>query len=89
MALPIILPKISPYPPFIKRTMERIDGLVIHSDRSCKPYSVGQYDMRRLLAEDLGVKTVVIEADMTDSRVYSEEQTRTRLEAFFEALESQ
>jgi len=67
----------------------QIDGLVIHSDRSCKPYSVGQYDMRRLLAEDLGVKTVVIEADMTDSRVYSEEQTRTRLEAFFEALESQ
>ena len=67
----------------------QIDGLVIHSDRSCKPYSVGQYDMRRLLAEDLGVKAVVIEADMTDSRVYSEEQTRTRLEAFFEALENE
>ena len=65
----------------------QIDGLVIHSDRSCKPYSVGQYDMKKLLAEELGVKTVVIEADMTDSRVYSEEQARTRLEAFFEALE--
>jgi len=30
---------------------------------------------------------VIIEADITDSRVYAEEQTRTRLEAFFEALE--
>ena len=28
-----------------------------------------------------------IEADITDSRHYSEEQARTRLEAFFEALE--
>jgi len=65
----------------------QIDGLVIHSDRSCKPYSVGQYDMKQLLAEELGVKAVVIEADMTDSRAYSEEQARTRLEAFFEALE--
>jgi len=63
-----------------------IDGLVIHSDRSCKPYSVGQYDMKKILAQELGIKTVVIEADMTDSRVYSEEQARTRLEAFFEAL---
>ncbi len=64
----------------------QIDGLVIHSDRSCKPYSVGQYDMGRILAQDLGVKTVVIEADMTDSRMFSEEQVRTRLEAFFESL---
>ncbi len=65
----------------------QIDGLVIHSDRSCKPYSLGQYDMKQLLAQELGVKAVVIEADMTDSRAYSEEQARTRLEAFFEALE--
>jgi bcr-type benzoyl-CoA reductase subunit B len=64
----------------------QIDGLVVHSDRSCKPYSVGQYDLRRLLMQRLGVKSVVIEADMTDSRVYSEEQARTRLEAFFEEL---
>jgi len=65
-----------------------VDGLVVLSLRSCKPYSVGQYDLRRLLAERLGVKTLVIETDMTDSRTYSEEQTRTRLEAFFEELES-
>ena len=65
----------------------RIDGLVMLSLRSCKPYSVGQYDIRRLLGERLGVKTLVIEADMTDFRTFSEEQIRTRLEAFFEQLE--
>ncbi|NIO04175.1 MAG: 2-hydroxyglutaryl-CoA dehydratase [Proteobacteria bacterium] len=65
-----------------------VDGLVIHSARSCKPYSVGQYDMKRLLMERLGVLSVIIEADITDFRVYSEEQTRTRLEAFFEAIDA-
>ncbi|MCD6296413.1 MAG: 2-hydroxyacyl-CoA dehydratase [Deltaproteobacteria bacterium] len=65
----------------------RIDGLVMLSLRSCKPYSVGQYDIRRLLGERLGVKTLVIEADMTDFRTFSEEQIRTRIEAFFEQLE--
>jgi benzoyl-CoA reductase/2-hydroxyglutaryl-CoA dehydratase subunit BcrC/BadD/HgdB len=65
-----------------------VDGLVIHSARSCKPYSVGQYDLKRLLMERLGVPSVVIEADIADSRAYSEEQTTSRLEAFFETLES-
>jgi len=64
----------------------QVDGLVIHSARSCKPYSVGQYDLKRLLMDRVGVPSVIIEADITDSRAYSEEQARTRLEAFFEAL---
>ena len=66
----------------------RVDGLVIHSARSCKPYSVGQYDLARLLMDKFAIPSVVIEADITDSRVYFEEQTRTRIEAFFEAMES-
>ncbi len=65
----------------------RVDGLVIHSARSCKPYSVGQYDQKRILLERLSIPSVVIEADIADERAYSEQQTRTRLEAFFEALE--
>jgi bcr-type benzoyl-CoA reductase subunit B len=77
------------------RLMERlikefqVDGLVIHSARSCKPYSVGQYDLKRLLMERLGVPSVIIEADITDSRAYSEEQARTRLDAFFETMGNQ
>ena len=65
-----------------------VDGLVIHSARSCKPYSVGQYDIKRILMERLEIPSVVIEADITDFRAFSEEQTRTRLEAFFETLEA-
>jgi bcr-type benzoyl-CoA reductase subunit B len=65
----------------------QVDGLVIHSARSCKPYSVGQYDLKRRLTEQMGVPAVVIEADIADSRAYSEEQTQNRLQAFFEAVE--
>ena len=64
----------------------RIDGLVIHSARSCKPYSIGQYDIKELLARKLDLPAVIIEADITDYRAFSEEQATTRLEAFFESL---
>jgi benzoyl-CoA reductase/2-hydroxyglutaryl-CoA dehydratase subunit BcrC/BadD/HgdB len=65
----------------------RVDGLVIHSAKSCKPYSVGQYDLKRLLMDRLAIPSVIVDADITDFRAYSEEQTRTRLEAFFETME--
>jgi len=64
----------------------RVDGLVIHSARSCKPYSVGQYDIKRKLYQELKIPAVIIDGDITDERAYSDEQTRTRLDAFFEIL---
>ena len=65
-----------------------VDGLVIHSNRSCKPYSLGQYDIQRIIRERTGTPSVVIEADMTDARAYSDAQVRTRVEAFMETLQN-
>jgi benzoyl-CoA reductase/2-hydroxyglutaryl-CoA dehydratase subunit BcrC/BadD/HgdB len=65
-----------------------VDGLVIHSNRSCKPYSLGQYDIQRIIYERTGIPSVVIEADMTDARAYSDAQVRTRVEAFMETLQN-
>ena len=65
-----------------------VDGLVIHSNRSCKPYSLGQYDIQRIIHERTGIPSVVIEADMTDARAYSDAQVRTRVEAFMETLQN-
>jgi bcr-type benzoyl-CoA reductase subunit B len=62
------------------------DGLVMHSNRSCKPYSLGQYDLSRAVTERTGKPALIIEADMTDSRAFSEAQTRERVEAFIESL---
>jgi len=63
-----------------------VDGLVIHSARSCKPYSVGQYDIHRILMERLSVSSVLIEADIVDSRHCNNEHIKTRLETFFEVM---
>lgn len=63
------------------------DGLIIHSNRSCKPYSLGQYDIQRLIYQRTGIPSLVIEADMTDARVYSDAQVNTRIGAFMETLE--
>ncbi|MCE5263265.1 MAG: 2-hydroxyacyl-CoA dehydratase [Deltaproteobacteria bacterium] len=62
------------------------DGLVMHSNRSCKPYSLGQYDIQRIVGEKMGIPTVMIEADMVDERSFSEGQIETRIEAFIELL---
>jgi bcr-type benzoyl-CoA reductase subunit B len=64
-----------------------VDGVIFHSNRSCRPYSLGQYDIKEMLAEWTGVPGILIEADMNDERVYSEGPVFTRLEAFIETLE--
>jgi benzoyl-CoA reductase/2-hydroxyglutaryl-CoA dehydratase subunit BcrC/BadD/HgdB len=64
----------------------QVDGMVMHSNRSCKPYSLGQYDLRKMIMDKLGVPTLIIEADMVDERSFSESQIETRIEAFMETL---
>jgi benzoyl-CoA reductase/2-hydroxyglutaryl-CoA dehydratase subunit BcrC/BadD/HgdB len=61
-------------------------GLVMHSNRSCKPYSLGQYDIQRRVEAAKGIPSLMIEADMCDERNFSESQIETRIEAFLELL---
>ncbi len=63
------------------------DGAILHSDRSCKPYSVGQMDQRRLLLEESGVPALLLEADHNDPRAWADAQSESRLEAFLEMLQ--
>jgi bcr-type benzoyl-CoA reductase subunit B len=63
-----------------------VDGLVMHSNRSCKPYSLGQYDIQRIVKEKRGLPSLIIEADMVDDRSFSESQVETRIEAFVEMI---
>jgi benzoyl-CoA reductase/2-hydroxyglutaryl-CoA dehydratase subunit BcrC/BadD/HgdB len=64
-----------------------VDGLVMHSNRSCKPYSLGQYDIARMVQEKCGLPTLIIEANMNDARSFSESQIETRIDAFMEVLQ--
>jgi bcr-type benzoyl-CoA reductase subunit B len=63
-----------------------IDGFVMHSNRSCKPYSFGQMDIMRIVREKTGIPVLMIEADMTDPRSFSESQVETRIDAFMEII---
>ncbi|MCD6486059.1 MAG: 2-hydroxyacyl-CoA dehydratase [Syntrophobacterales bacterium] len=64
-----------------------VDGFVIHSNRSCKPYSLGQYDIQRAVQKERGIPSVVIESHMIDERSFSESQAETRIDAFMEMIE--
>jgi benzoyl-CoA reductase/2-hydroxyglutaryl-CoA dehydratase subunit BcrC/BadD/HgdB len=63
-----------------------VDGVVLHSDRSCKPYSIGQVDLKEKLAQELGVPVLMLDADHADPRSYTEEQVSLRAQAFLETL---
>ena len=64
-----------------------IDGVILHSDRSCKPYSIGQIDQRERLGTVAGLPALLLEADHSDPRAFGEEQVKGRLAAFAEMLE--
>ncbi len=61
-------------------------GFVLHSNRSCKRYSLGQLGVKSAVAAATGSTGVVIEADMADPRSVSFENLQQRLVPFFEVL---
>jgi benzoyl-CoA reductase/2-hydroxyglutaryl-CoA dehydratase subunit BcrC/BadD/HgdB len=64
-----------------------VDGMVMHANRSCKPFSLTQLDLKAALRDGLDLPTLIFEADMTDSRLYNEGAIRERIAAFLEMLE--
>jgi benzoyl-CoA reductase/2-hydroxyglutaryl-CoA dehydratase subunit BcrC/BadD/HgdB len=63
-----------------------IDGLVFASNRSCKVYSVMQMDLKRRLAENFDIATVMIDVDHADVRKYNEEKLFLQIEAMLEGI---
>ena len=74
----------------IKNTLEKfsIDGILIHCNRTCRPQSLPQYEMKNIIETELGIPCLIIEGDSVDPRLFSKEQTVTRLEVFLERLRS-
>jgi bcr-type benzoyl-CoA reductase subunit B len=63
-----------------------VDGFVLHSNRSCKPYSFGQLDIQSIVEKERGIPCLMLESDMTDERSFSESQISTRIDAFMEII---
>ena len=67
----------------------KFDGIVFHDAKTCPNNSNNRYGMPERLSRDLGIPALTINGDLNDLRCYSEEQTRTNIEAFIEQLEEE
>lgn len=64
----------------------KIDGIIYHDAKTCPNNSNNRYQMPERLDAKLGIPHLVINGDLNDLRLYSEEQSRTNIEAFVEQL---
>jgi len=73
---------------YIQQMVARFDvhGIVYHDAKTCPNNSNNRYQMPNRLQQRLGKPYLIIHGDLNDLRLYSEEQTRTNLEAFAEQL---
>jgi benzoyl-CoA reductase/2-hydroxyglutaryl-CoA dehydratase subunit BcrC/BadD/HgdB len=62
------------------------DGFIMHSNRSCKSYSIGQYDIKREVTKATGKPGLIIEADHTDARSYAPKQVEKQIQLFLEII---
>ena len=67
----------------------RCDGIIFHDAKTCPNNSNTRYGMpQRLRARD-SIPTLSLNGDLNDLRCYSEEQSKTQIEAFMEQLEEE
>ena len=64
------------------------DGFIMHSNRSCKPYSLGQLDLKREVTRLTGKPGLMIEADHTDSRSYAPAQVEKQTQVFLDIIKN-
>ncbi len=63
-----------------------IDGVIFHRNKSCLPITLGQMEIKQALERELGIPSVIIDADHMDERNFSLAQFQTRVDAFMEML---
>lgn len=64
----------------------KADGVVIHSIKSCRSFSMGHGDIREYFVKERDIPALLIDSDHVDPRYFSEAQLRNRIDAFFEEL---
>jgi len=73
---------------YIRQMVEKyqVDGILYHDAKTCPNNSNSRYGMPQRLEQKLGKPFVIVDGDLNDLRLYSEEQARTKIEAFAEQL---
>jgi benzoyl-CoA reductase/2-hydroxyglutaryl-CoA dehydratase subunit BcrC/BadD/HgdB len=65
----------------------KVDGIIYHDCWTCGFTSENRYGQANRVQRTKGIKSIVINGDVADTRLFSVEQTMTQLEAFVEELE--
>ncbi len=74
---------------YIKECHEKykFDGILFHDAKTCPNNSNNRYGLPERIGKKLGIPQLTINGDLNDLRCYSEEQTKTNIEAFIEQLD--
>ncbi len=65
----------------------KVDGVLVHYNRSCKPWSGYMAEMQRRFTADLGVPCAGFDGDQADPRNFNAAQYETRVQGLVEAME--
>ena len=65
----------------------KVDGIVYHDCWTCSFATENRYGQPDRIQKEKGIKSIVVNGDVADIRLFSKEQTFTQLEAFIEELE--
>lgn len=64
----------------------KVDGAIVHINRSCKLWSGIAPEMGRRIERDLGIPVVLFDGDQADPRNFSEAQYDTRIQGLVEIM---
>ncbi len=62
------------------------DGIIYHDSKTCPNNSNARYGMPQRLTKKTGIPHLILQGDLNDLRLFSEEQAKTNIEAFIEGL---
>lgn len=65
-----------------------IDGVVLHSSRTCRAFTNPQYLLAEATTTQLGIPSTMFEGDVTDESFYKDELLNSRVETMLEAIDS-
>ncbi|MDD3164792.1 MAG: 2-hydroxyacyl-CoA dehydratase family protein [Oscillospiraceae bacterium] len=74
---------------YLKKLVDQfnLDGVLYHSNRSCKLMDFRQYEVRRRVEAMTGIPTTMFDGDQTDPRSFSEAQYETRVQGLVEMMD--
>ena len=65
-----------------------VEGLLVHTNRSCKLWSGFMYEMSRQIGEACGIPVASFDGDQADPRNFSKAQYDTRVQGLMEIMEA-